>query len=114
MSLNMNLNELDNNLDSIEARTRVALQLYGETAAMKLEAEAKENRPWTDRTMDAKRSIRGISYRRGDKQIIAVTGNVEYFKYLEFANGKAYAILYPTLRRLTEEILSGLRGMLNG
>ena len=45
------------------ARDKVnrGIELYGQTAALKMEAYAKANRPWHDRTASARQTIKGIS-----------------------------------------------------
>lgn len=37
------------------------IALYGQTAALKMEAYAKQHRPWHDRTASARQTIKGIS-----------------------------------------------------
>ena len=37
------------------------IALYGQTAALKMEAYAKANRRWHDRTASARQTIKGIS-----------------------------------------------------
>ena len=45
------------------ARDKVnrGIELYGQTAALKMEAYAKKNRRWHDRTASARQTIKGIS-----------------------------------------------------
>lgn len=92
-----------------DRKLRAALELYANTAALKMEADAKRNAPWTDRTGNARNSIQGGYGWDGDKLVIILSGNVSYFVYLELANEKKYAILVPTTEKYTPEILSGFK-----
>jgi hypothetical protein len=91
----------------IQSRMRAAIGLYADTSAKKLEGIAKENASWTDRTANARQSIRGDFGWEGDKCKIILSGNIEYFVYLELANDEIYAILKPTIEENTPEILKG-------
>lgn len=67
--------------------------------ATELENDAKQNRPWTDQTGNARRSIQG-SYEIGDRNvIIALAIGVDYGKYLELSNGGKYRIIVPTMTK---------------
>ena len=45
------------------ARDKVnrGIELYGQTAALKMEAYAKAHRPWHDRTASARQTLKGVS-----------------------------------------------------
>lgn len=98
----------------VEARMRAAIGLYADTSANNLEGIAKEKASWTDRTGHARQSINGDFGWEGDKCKIILSGNTEYFVYLELANEKAYAILKPTIEANTSEILKGYRKLVKG
>ena len=94
-------------------RVEKGLMAYGETQAKKAEANAKRDRPWMDRTGHARQRLNGRCVRipRGVRIILA--HGVEYGIYLEFAHEKRYAIIYPTLTRMTPDMFRGLQGFLN-
>ena len=92
-----------------EQKMRAALGLYADTAAKKLETEGKRNAPWEDRTSNARNSIQGDSRWEGNQLNIILSGNVNYFVYLELAMGKKYSILLPTIERNANEILRGFK-----
>lgn len=94
-----------------EKKMKAALGLYANTAAKKLEAEGKRNAPWTDRTSNARNSIQGNSRWEGNQLAIILSGNVDYFVYLELAMEKKYSILLPTIDRNATEILRGFQKM---
>ncbi len=91
--------------EAVMRRVNSAIQLFGQTAAQKIEGEAKQNAKWTDRTANARNSIQGKFERKGSRAVIELSGNVDYFVYLELANEKKYAILVPTIEKNKDEIL---------
>jgi len=105
--------EIYKSLDALPDRLETALQKYGDTTARQLEAEAKKNRKWIDRTAHARQRLQGGSELRPGKLIIYLQHGVDYGVYLEFAHEKKYAIVYPTLRREAPRVMNGLRGVMN-
>lgn len=95
------------NFGIAERKVKAALGLYADTAAKKMEGYAKANRPWTDRTSDAKNSIQGKHHWRGKDLAITLSGNVDYFVYLELAYGKKYSILKPTVDKFGPDVFKG-------
>lgn len=94
---------------AVERRMRAAIGLYADTAAKKVEGAAKSSAPWTDRTSNARGSIQGNFKWKKDTAVIELSGNVDYFVYLELANSKKHAILSPTMQSYSNEILEGYR-----
>ena len=88
-------------------KVRAAIGLYADTAAKKMEADAKDNAPWIDRTSNARNSIQGDFGWEGNKCKIVVSGNTDYFPYLELTNEKKYAILVPTIQRNAPDVIKG-------
>lgn len=105
------ISDVTRKLINYESKVNAGLKLYGMVAASKMESYAKANRPWTDRTANAKQSITGTSDLTGHILTIQLSGGMDYSPYLEFAMNKQYAVLYPTLRKHENEILSGLRSI---
>lgn len=97
------------NFSAVENKIRTAIGLYAGTAAEKMEGEAKEKAPWTDRTTNSRNSIQGNFGWQGDKAVIALSGNVDYFVFLELAHGKKYSILVPTIHANVKEVLNGYK-----
>lgn|SRR5699024_310109 len=90
-----------------ERKMRSALGLYADTSSKKMEGYAKVNRPWTDRTSNAKNSIQGKYHWKRKDLVITLSGNVDYFVFLELAMGKRFAILKPTVDRFGPDIFKG-------
>lgn len=95
------------NAAKVIAKQRAALGLYAHTAAKKMEAEAKRNKPWENRSGAAQNSIQGDFGWWGDKAIITLSGKVEHFVFLELAMEKRYAVLAPTVQKNAPEVLKG-------
>ena len=108
---------------AVKTKLRAGLGLYAQTAALTLEAYAKTNAPWWPQgpsggktgppgyrhTGDARNSIQAEWGWKGDHLIVTVSGNMKYSVYLELANEKKYAILYPTIQKLAPSILKAYR-----
>lgn len=97
------------NMAAAKLKIHTALSLYGKTAASQLEASAKREAPWIDRTTNARNSIQGKFKWEGDRAVVELSGNMDYFVYLELAMGKRYAILVPTIQRHGPGIVSGFK-----
>ena len=100
-------------LESAQHVAMAAVGLYAETAGKKLEAEAKSQAPWIDRTGNSRQTITGGFKWRGDTCVIYVCGNMQYSVFLELCNEKRYATLWPALNRLQPNILRGFAGILD-
>lgn len=98
-------------LDSLKRQVEAGLIIYGETAAKDFESYAKKNRPWTDRTGNARRSLRGYveTFLHGIR--ICIAHGVYYGIHLELAHGKKYAILEPTVRLNSNDVIKGIKAM---
>ncbi|MBS4536810.1 hypothetical protein GOQ29_14410 [Clostridium sp. D2Q-14] len=101
--------KIKNNFNPMKAlvKTRAAIGLYADTEAKRMEGATKRNAPWTDRTSNARNSIRGDFGWQGSKAKIILSGGTEYFPYLELAMEKKYAILAPTLQNNVSKVLKG-------
>ena len=88
-------------------KVRAAIGVYADTAAKKMEAEAKDNAPWVDRTSNARNSIQGNFEWKGNHCVITLSGNMDYSVYLELAHEKKYAILVPTIQRNAPDVIKG-------
>jgi hypothetical protein len=109
----INVNTKKLRLDLAAAKHKQALSIYANTAAQKMEAEAKARAHWTDRTSNARNSIQGTSGWNGNQLKIVLSGNMNYSVYLELAHEKKYAILKPTIDRNKTEISHGYRKLVS-
>lgn len=104
--------DLQNSLRIFEERASDAMFMYCETAASDLEGYMKRNRPWTDRTGQARQRLKGTAEKVDDKFRIALSHGVDYGIWLELAHEKRYAVLEPTVRLQGPEVVRGFRGLL--
>ena len=105
--------KLEQNIMSLPQRIEKAAEAYGRTVSVKMEGEAKENRPWHDRTAQARQRLKGRCEKEPGKLRIYLSHGVDYGIYLELTHEKRYAIIYPTLRKEAPEVISGMRGLLD-
>lgn len=104
---------LQSSLRIFEERALQAMSVYAETAASDLEGYMKQNRPWTDRTGQARQRLKGTAERVSSNNfLIALSQGVDYGIWLELAHEKRYAILEPTVRLRGPEVVRGFRGLL--
>lgn len=83
-----------------------------ERFSAEMETEAKNNRPWTDRTGNARRSITGSTSINPHvmRSILAI--GVTYGVFLELSHAGRFRIVEPTLMSFRPRFLDGLRGVL--
>ena len=91
-------------------RRREALLEAGQEMAIRMEAHARANRPWGDRTGRARGAIRGRAEADGARIRITLTGGAPHSAALELGYGGRYAILGPTVSHFAPEFLRTLRG----
>lgn len=112
MGITVDLSDALKKMDEIDRKLQAAVGVYADTAGKKMEAEAKKNKPWEDDTGIAKQTIKGGHEWENDVCYIYLTGNTNYFPYLELANEKRFAILYPTIQKNAPGIMSGFKKLL--
>lgn len=95
-----------NTVDFEAAINRRLDRLYArlEGFAARAEQQAKEERPWTDQTVDARNGLRGEAFRDESEMGVRLMHTMEYGLYLETANDGKYAILKPTLDAVFPDI----------
>lgn len=108
---NDELTALVESLSTYDKRCNIAFGLYASTKAKDLEGTAKKNAKWTDRTGNARKSIKGRYKNEGSKFNLILEGYAEgtngkdYFKYLENYHMKKNAILHPTIEENADEVI---------
>lgn len=113
MSFKFDANNIIQGLANLENRTKAAISLYGDTVTKKMEAYAKTNRPWTDRSSSAKNRLTGTSVRlSGNTVRCTISHGVEYGIWLELCNEGKYAIIKKTVDAISPEALKGLNNLL--
>lgn len=105
--------DLRNGLDLLNERINDAVYMYADTVTKDYEAYAKENRPWTDRTGDARRRLKGYPEKVTNGVRFCIAHGVDYGIWLEIAHEKRFAILEPTIRLKANDTLRGLKTLLS-
>lgn len=122
----------------VNGKMKAAVGVYCDSAGKKMEGYAKSNVPWEDHTTHARTTIKGgFKWQSEDKCAAYVAGNMDYSPYLELAHAKGtssdngvgmevapsfeqlelgnegkYAVLRPTVRKLTPEFVNGMAKLL--
>lgn len=135
--MKFNMDGLFKGLELLDDKTEMALKMYVDTSTKKLEAYAKKHRPWTDRTAQARQRLKGTYKTIPNGYRLMLSHGVTYGKYLEatnnpnwknpnapgenqltglqteFAYERKFAIISPTIRTKSPEIIKGLTNLLD-
>lgn len=133
MGLDLDVEALKKQIEAYSQRAENAIDNIMSSEAKSLEAYMKKNRPWTDRTARARQSLSGEVKKYSDTKIweITLAHGVYYGRYLESTNNpnwstgelsgidlefkfeKKWAIVNPTIRTKSPEIIKNLNGFLD-
>lgn len=107
--------DLLSNLEALTKRAPAAVRMYAETAAKKLEKDAKKKAPWTDRTGHARQRLTAyVTQIQPGVCEITIAHGVSYGVFLELAHEKRFATILPTIRRDSNEVMKGFKVLLGG
>ena len=114
MTSRLDDSDLKEGFDQLRKKVEAGLMIYGETVAKDFESYAKANRPWTDRTGNARQRLKGYveAFLHGVR--ICIAHGVSYGIHLELSHEKKYAILEPTVRLKSNEAIKGIKAMWQG
>lgn len=114
MAVTRVINDIPDGLNGYYKRAMIAMKMFGTAQAAMLRADMKKERPWVDRSGDAKRFLdcKFVLQNENDMYFVLSQG-VEYGIWLEIAHGKKYAILEPTVRIKGPEVVSNMQGLLD-
>ena len=102
--------DLLRNLETMTKRAPIAVNMYANTAAKKLEKDAKQRAPWTDRTGQARQRLTAyVTEIQPGICEITVAHGVYYGVFLELAHEKRFATIMPTIQRIAPEIMRGFK-----
>lgn len=111
-SIHIDASNMLSQFAEIESRAPIAMRMYAETGAQKLQGSARVNAPWTDRTGHARQRLTGSVEGVSEGFMITLAHGVEYGIWLEIANEKKYAIIMPTIQKEGPKIVSGFKRLL--
>lgn len=97
-------------LEQYERDVNRTIRLVAEYWAPVVEAYAKENRPWMDRTGLARAGLRGfVDTLAQDTVVLYLAHGRDYGVHLELKYQGRYAIILPTLRAHYSQIMKMVR-----
>ncbi len=97
MKIRFDITDMTNKLASMENKVDVAIRVFAEQGAQKLENEAKNNARWTDRTGNARGRLNGRVEKRADGYRLVLSHGVDYGIWLELAHEKRFSIIPETI-----------------
>ena len=109
-----NVNRFVRDCQIYRSKFEVAVITLAEVAATKMEAYAKANRLWTDRTGNARQKLAGsAAWVTKDQVMIVVAHHMYYGYWLELAHDRKYKILEQSIDANVEELYRALRRLLS-
>lgn len=103
-------------LTSYEQRIQQALGLLADTFAAKMEAQAKGQAPWSDRTGAARQGLRGMAEKAATRIVIYLIHSVSYGVYLERGTSKMAPrpVIMPVLEANYGAVMAAARALVGG
>ena len=99
------LKDVINALNEWERKKRSRLRsVVDRELSPMLETYAKTNRPWKDRTGNARRGLKASSEITASELVLRLSHTVPYGIFLELCGAGRYAILGPTMERNRAEM----------
>lgn len=111
--IDLDLSEIQRRLRDLNPNIESAIAKLVQRQAPKAEAWMRVNAPWTDRTGNARSSLRAIPIQEGEAYNLELTGGVPYQIYLETKNSGRYAIIQPAMLRFGRILMSQLEGLMD-
>lgn len=108
------LDEVVRNLRGINDRQRAAVIALADTWAGSLEAKAKQEARWRDRTSHARQGLTGQVIGDRDAIVIVLAHSVWYGLWLERARNGQYAILNQIRDAHSQEIYDSFKRLVTG
>ena len=102
-----------NGLISTPNKFDIAVRMYAEQGALKLQNYAKEHRRWTDRTGHARQRLNGYVGKSETGYRLYLAHGVDYGIFLELAHEKRFSIIPQTIEYVGKfEIMPGFEKLM--
>lgn len=102
------------NIDRYEQSIYKAVRSVAEYYAPIVEATAKEDAPWTDRTGNARSGLQGLVDDISETVVaLYLIHKMEYGVWLELVHQERYAVILPTMQAHYADIFNMLKSVLN-
>lgn len=105
--------QLDKGIFAFDEKADQAVRMFANTQAKVLEKDMKENRPWTDRTGDARKRLSVKVESTKKAYVLVLAHGVDYGIWLELANEGKYNIIQRTVDLESAYIMKDFEGLLN-
>ena len=113
LKLDWNKSLLNKTLEEMKPKIRTATLMFAIREAQQLRSYMQINRPWTDRTGEAKRRLNAtVSQESEDVIRITLAHGVDYGIWLEVAHERKYAIIGPTIKTQGPEVAKKFSGFM--
>lgn len=113
LKLDWNKSVLSKMLDEMKPKIRTATLMFAIREAQQLRSYMQINRPWTDRTGEAKRRLNAVVSQESEDVIrITLAHGVNYGYWLEVAHERKYSIIGPTIKTQGPEIAKKFSGFM--
>lgn len=100
------------NIDRFVKQLENGIILVFELYAPQIEGDMKENAPWTDRSGNARQTLKVFWYKPEDGVLALVAKQqMDYGLWLELKNGGRFAIVLPTLEQYYGQVWGDIRDM---
>ena len=103
-SVVFNTEQIKTRLKRAQIALAPAVMVYAKGKANEFEKYMKANAPWTDRTGNARRGLKAQATQSRKAFVYGV--------YLEYAMGRRFAIIQPTIDVKGQDYVDGLHGIL--
>ncbi len=97
------------NLDKYQNEVARRVWLTAQEFAPQIEAYAKVNARWTDRTGNARQSLMGYADKDEIFTYLVIAHGVDYGKWLEMVHSGQYGILFPSISTEVQPFLAAVR-----
>lgn len=106
------LTELEKGIAMIDRKADLAVRAFAETNAKAMESDAKEQAKWTDRTGQARKTLRGYVEELPTGYRLILAHGVSYGIWLELAHEQRFAIVEPIVRLSAPYIMKDFERLL--
>lgn len=112
--VDIDISEIEQRLMHLAENTETAVSQLALSGALEMENYAKANRPWTDRTSQARLRLKGsVEHQERTKWDLVLSHGVDYGVFLEFAHERKYAIIFPTIQIKAPDIMRSFSSLMD-
>jgi hypothetical protein len=104
--------EINRNLENWMSTKLLQMRALGEYYAKKVEAEAKVDAPWTDRTGHARQGLFGEAVMENTELKVRLAHSMDYGMWLEVCNDGKYAILESTIKKNAPQFIKSAKELM--